>query len=285
MSEPGQHEPFEGAASLYAMGALREADRRALEEHLETCRECVEEVMSLLPLAQGLAQSVPARELPVALRRQVIEEVTGEAPAQMVPVSAGDVEIGPGPVDKPRSRIGRLLFGLAVTLCLVAAGGLGWYAAEQVNLARNLQVEADAAALRVNVAELSVATAQQAVEDARHRAVILAAPDLTSILLEGQPGAASASGRAFWSPSRGVVLAAADLPPLPQGRTYQLWFVTPPNPVNAGLLQLDDRARLFATIEPPADSGMPTAIAITMEPEGGVEAPTGEVYLLGRTGG
>ena len=249
MNKSEQHEPFEGAASLYTMGALCEADRRKLEEHLDTCRECVEEVMSLLPLAQGLAQSVPVRELPVALRSRVIEAVTNETPDKIVSASAGGGEIDPGSVDKPSSRIGQFLYCLAVTLCLVTAGGLGWYAAEQVNLARDLQVEIDTATLRMTVAQLAATTAQQAVEDLRHQAVILAAPDLTSILLEGQPVAESASGRAFLSLSRGIVLTVADLPPLPEGRIYQLWFVTPPNPINAGFLQVDGRARLFATIQ------------------------------------
>ena len=239
--------------------------------------------MSLLPLAQGLAQSVARREVPVALRARVIEKVTGETAS--TPSDASELAIDHAhPIAAPkRSAVARILFAVAVVACLAAAGGLGWYAAEQVNLARDLQVEVDAATLRRSVAELEAATARQAMEDARNRAVVLAAPDLTTVVLEGQPGAAGATGRAFWSPSTGIVLAAAALPSVPEGRVYQLWLVTPPNPVSAGLLQVDDAGRIFATVEPPADGGMPTAIAITLEPAGGVEAPSGEVYLLGRT--
>ena len=279
----GAHQPFDGAGTLYAIGALREDDRRTFEEHLEVCRECVEEAMSLLPLAQGLAQSVARRDVPVALRTRVIERATGEP--HHAPTSASELIIDHGrPVAAPkRSAIGRILFAVAVMICLAAAGGLGWYAAQQVNLARDLQAEVDVAGMRLSVAELEAATARQSMADSRNRAVVLAAPDLTTVELQGQPGAAGATGRAFWSPSTGVVVAAAGLPAVPEGSTYQLWLVTPPTPMSAGLLQTDEAGRIFATVEPPAEGGIPTAIAITLEPAGGVEAPTGEVYLLGRT--
>ena len=278
------HQPFDGAGALYAIGALRQDDRRVFEEHLEVCRECVEEAMSLLPLAQGLAQSVARREVPVALRARVIRKVTGET--HHAPTDASELVINhERPIATPkRSAVGRILFAVAVILCLAAAGGLGWYAAQQVNLARDLQVEIDAASMRISVAELEAATARRSIEDSRTRAVVLAAPDLTTVDLAGQSGGADATGRAFWSPSTGIVLAAAGLPAVPEGRTYQLWLVTPPFPVNAGLLQTDEAGRIFATVEPPADGGMPTAIAITLEAAGGAEAPGGEVYLLGRTG-
>ena len=103
-------------------------------------------------------------------------------------------------------------------------------------------------------------------------ATLLQAVDLTNV-----------ASQHIESLSTGIVLAAAGLPAVPEGRTYQLWLITPPTPVSGGLLQTDDAGRIFTSVESPVDGGIPTAIAITLEPADGVEAPTGEVYLLGRT--
>ncbi|MEE8130972.1 MAG: anti-sigma factor [Vicinamibacterales bacterium] len=175
------------------------------------------------------------------------------------------------------------LFRVTAAGCLVAAGGLGWYAAHQVNLARDLRLGLAEATARIELSERNAAMSRQVLEDARAQATILTAPDLSSVMLEAQPGARGAKGRAFWSPTRGVVLAVSNIPPISSDRVYQLWFVTPPNPVSAGLLRVDDAGRIFETIVVPEGSSPPVAIAVTIELKGGADSPTGEVLLLGRT--
>jgi anti-sigma-K factor RskA len=110
---------------------------------------------------------------------------------------------------------------------------------------------------------------------------ILTAPDLRRIDLAGQPPSPRASARAFWSRSRGLVITASNLPALPAGRVYQLWFVTTGAPISAGLLAPDDRGGLTTTLQTPADLPDPVALAVTLEPEGGRPAPTGDKYLVG----
>jgi anti-sigma-K factor RskA len=113
---------------------------------------------------------------------------------------------------------------------------------------------------------------------------VLTAPDTARIDLGGQAAAPAASGRAYWSRSRGLVLSAANLPPLPADRTYQLWVLTANSPVSAGLLQPDAAGRVSAAFPTPADLPQPAGMAISIEPAGGVPAPTGAIYLAGRTG-
>jgi anti-sigma-K factor RskA len=113
-------------------------------------------------------------------------------------------------------------------------------------------------------------------------AAVLAAPDLARIDLVGQPTAPSASARAFWSRSRGLVFTASNLPAAPAGRVYQLWVLSSqPAPTSAGLLKPDPSGRVTATFNTPADLPQPVAMAVTLEPEGGVPAPTGDKYLVG----
>ena len=78
-----------------------------------------------------------------------------------------------------------------------------------------------------------------------------------------------------------MVFNASNLPPLPAGRTYQLWVVTAQAPISAGLLTPDAQGSVSETFNTPPDIPQPVAMAVTIEPAGGVPAPTGERYLVG----
>ena len=81
-----------------------------------------------------------------------------------------------------------------------------------------------------------------------------------------------------------MVFTASNLPPLPAGRVYQVWVVTGPAPVSAGLLNPDASGGGLTFFSTPPDIPPPTAVAVTLEPAGGVPAPTGQFYLLGTPG-
>ncbi|MEP6915779.1 MAG: anti-sigma factor [Acidobacteriota bacterium] len=115
---------------------------------------------------------------------------------------------------------------------------------------------------------------------ARRTELILAAADVKRVDLAGQDAAPNASGRAFWSRSRGVMFTATGLPPLPKGKVYQLWVVTGSAPLSAGLLTPDAAGHAAAVADMPPDV-VPVAVAVTIEPEGGVPSPTGAKYLVG----
>jgi anti-sigma-K factor RskA len=90
-----------------------------------------------------------------------------------------------------------------------------------------------------------------------------------------------ARARALWSRQRGMVFTASNLPPLPPGRVYQVWVVTAQAPVSAGLLTPDAQGGGSVYFETPVDIAPPVAVAVTLEPAGGVPAPTGARYLIG----
>ena len=110
----------------------------------------------------------------------------------------------------------------------------------------------------------------------------MTAPDVARVDLAGQPDAPTAAARAFWSRSRGLVMMATNLPPPPAGRTYQLWVLTAePAPISAGILAPDADGRVTVRFDTPSDIPTPTAMAVTLEPAGGVASPTGAKYLVG----
>jgi len=111
--------------------------------------------------------------------------------------------------------------------------------------------------------------------------VVLGAEDLVRVDLAGQPVAPRASARAFWSRTRGLIVTASQLPPLPAGRTYQLWIIVGEKPVGAGFLRPAGDGTVRAVFNPPAPAANVAAFAVTLEPDGGVPAPTGDKYLVG----
>jgi Anti-sigma-K factor rskA len=139
---------------------------------------------------------------------------------------------------------------------------------------------------RADASERQMADARRVATDAESRVALLAAPDLRRVDLAGQKVAPQASGRGYWSRSRGLMFTASNLPPLPAGRTYQLWVLTAQTPPisNGWLIRPDASGRVTAVFDTPVDLPRPTAMAVTIEPAAGVAAPTGDMYLVGRAG-
>ena len=253
-------------AAAYVLGALEPGERRAFEAHVTGCATCAEEVRALRPVADALAHSVAQRTPRPDLRARVLDSIVpgaGGTPAVVIP---------------PRRTA---TSGLALAAALVFAVGAGAYAWQLQLRVRTLEGRLDRAEQRASSAEREVAVARRTASDTQAAMGVLAAPDLVRIELAGQPAAANARARAMWSRNRGMVFAATNLPEAPAGRVYQVWVVTAGGPVSAGLLTPDTGGRAEAYFNTPPDIAPPTAVAVTLEPAGGVPAPTGEPYLLG----
>lgn len=282
MSSQG-HEPFDGLAALYAAGALNGRERTAFHSHLEVCVECVREVKSLLPVTHGLLQIAPPVKPPVKLRTRVLSQVTGaKSPRSRQPAAPPTATAHPPGATDALARKPGVLFWLASVFAIAVSGVGGWYIAELDSRVTDLQAALDLATLQAEIRELEVAAAD--LEAAEHRAVLalVTAPDVQQLALAGQPLAPRASARVFWNGTGGLTLLATGLPPLPTGDLYQLWFVGPDAPVSAALVAPDPNGNATIRLTVPGSVTMPMAMALTIEPAGGVSTPTGDVYLLGR---
>jgi anti-sigma-K factor RskA len=274
-ADPRDHDELRESAGLYVLGALDRQEREAFELHLATCRACADEVRSLASVAQSLPHAVPIIDPPADLRSRVLAHATDSPSiAKVIAMPAKSA---------PRATRGSgsgWMAAAAMLLISVAAGGYAWTLRDQVVLLRGQLSEAIA---RLDRSEAQVAVATRAVNVAEARMAVLTASDMRQVNLAGQPVSPQASGRAFLSRSRGLLFTATSLPPLPAGRSYQLWIVTAAAPVSIGLLEPDNTGRVAQAFETPAGTEAPVAVAVTMEPEGGVPAPTGDKYLVGLT--
>ncbi len=126
-------------------------------------------------------------------------------------------------------------------------------------------------------------TAETALAERVLRARVLESDDVQMLLLGGQGPQPDARARVFWSErARRGIIVASNLASLPPDRQYELWVFQKGKPVPAGVFDPDPSGRaLFESTEfPPAGA---EAFAVTVEPRGGVPAPTGPIVLVGKT--
>jgi anti-sigma-K factor RskA len=269
MSVP-EHDALHELSGLYVVGALDARDRAMFEAHLLTCRECRREVDSFAPIIGRLATAVPELVPPSGLRSRVLGAVTGRSSAQAGSGAEGRL---PG----ASSRGG----WLAAAACLLMAAALGYTTWDRQQRVRDLEERLSDVTSRARALEMQVADANRTTGVVRAHLNVLTAPDVARVDLVGEEPARSATGRAYWSRSQGLVFTASNLPALPPGRTYQLWVVTAEAPVSAGLLRPDQAGNVSTIFQTPPDLPQPLAMAVTIEPEGGVPSPTGPRYLIG----
>jgi anti-sigma-K factor RskA len=251
--------------ALYVLGALMASERAEFEAHLATCDECRESVRVMSGVADTLAQTVPLVEPPASLRARVLTSVTG-------------VKATPAMRTRPA-----VVPWLAVAASLVVAVGFGAYALALRARVSAIEGRLREAVERAALSERQIADLRRASDEAQSQMAILAAPDLQRIDLSGRGPAPRSAGRAFWSRSRGLVFTASNLPALPAGKIYQVWVLTKqPGPISAGLFRPDPGGNTRTIFQTPVDLPQPTGMAGTIEPEGGVPQPTGEMYLVGQ---
>ncbi|RZP29465.1 hypothetical protein EVA25_01490 [bacterium] len=281
MTEPSPtNDPFSGLAGLYALGALNADERKNFETHIETCQNCVDEVMALLPVSHALTRAVPYHAPSVQLRKRVVQSLTGVSFDNNSDRNKSQPNTVQSHSSQTKNR--RFLFKISAMILLVTAGVLGWYASQQVNFARSLEENLDAANQRAILAETQSEAALLLARESNQRADVFSSDDLITMPLTAQPAAPTAHGRVFWSDTTGIALTVTGLPPAPAGRAYHLWFVPVATPVSGGPLTLDSTGRVTTNVEAPDEVVAPVPVAITLEPEGDRTNPTGEVYFLGR---
>jgi anti-sigma factor RsiW len=146
-----------------------------------------------------------------------------------------------------RPRRALRLTAIAAAAAAAIAIGLGIWAG---TLASSLDAERDALA------------------DQARAAAILAAPDSTRIPMGER-------GELVRSPDGESVMIVRELPAAPEGKTYEAWVIDSGGPVKAGLFEGGD-PEIVLLEQPVAEGSM---VAVTLEPDGGSEQPTGDILF------
>ena len=83
------------------------------------------------------------------------------------------------------------------------------------------------------------------------------------------------------NPKGGVLLLASNLPAAPEGKIYEMWVIPKAgNPVPAGLFQSDAEGTALHMQKATVDLAATKAVAVTLEPAGGVPQPTSQPLIV-----
>lgn len=291
-----KHEDYKELIALDALGLLEGEDdeRRALDAHLAECADCRAESNALRDAAASLAYAAPPLAVAPApeLRARILTRVKSQP--------QGDVRLAPpaksgvttkittppavsnlsSPDEFARRREARevkvsrrlLVFGTLAASLAVAALLVSLFMLWQRNERQQAEIALLTQALNRTERDIARLSAERE---------LLAAPAAQTATLAGTKMAERARARLTFDERTGrAMLMASDLPPAPAGKAYQLWFIAagkPPMPGSVFQTDANGNAEMHDIVPP---EGRRAAIyAVTLEPAGGVSAPTGEMYL------
>jgi anti-sigma-K factor RskA len=239
-------------AAAYALGGLEAPDRARFEALLQTGDP--EAVAALRDFEGTLADlAAAARETPPPAVKAALME-----------------RIAAGPLPRRRRAIWPAVLSGAIAAGL-AAIVVGW------SVSSTYEKRLDALARDADQLKAELRSQQTVI-------AILRDPATQVVALAGQAPAPTARARMMWHEKAGGVFVATGLPAAPAGKAYQLWAIAGSNaPVSAGVFSVDASGAGSLSVRPLPGVTTVNAFAVTLEPAGGLPAPSGEMYLLGKS--
>jgi anti-sigma-K factor RskA len=238
------HETFQDDLPAYALGVLEPELSVRMERHLSACDECRGRLREYEEVVRLLPLGLPRAEPSPSARRELFNRVRRDDATSS---NAGWHNWWP--------RMRRHVLTAAAVVAIVFGAGLYW---ESTNDSGSNEAAETIADLRQD--ESTQIISMRGSENA---------PQAVAQLLF-QPGQTRAG------------LVVSGLPPLPEDRAYQLWFVDPTKTRhNGGVFNVDDSGQAMVAIDAPADYSPGWQCGVTEEPASGSESPTGQNVLLG----
>ncbi|HEX7997075.1 MAG TPA: anti-sigma factor [Pyrinomonadaceae bacterium] len=290
------HDDYREMLAEHALGALDAGEARALDEHLAACEDCRAELSQWLDTTAALAYSVKLTEPPPALRSRLLENVRarGAQPSVSTTKTSGDSRsdsrsettttvASPAAATKAAANVvsisehkrsswntfqkfGALAASLAFIAFLITLAVL-WN--------RNRAMQAEMA--RMN---RDLQSTKEQLKREREISGMFTAPDTRVATLTGTEMAPRARARLAYNNAGSAMMIVDQLPPAPDGMDYQIWFIADGKPLPGGVFKPDATGHAEMRDQVPASARTAAAFAVTLEPQGGTSAPTGQKYLL-----
>jgi anti-sigma-K factor RskA len=283
------HQAIKELLPLAALDRLDPDEATALEEHLRSgCDECEAELREWREVAASLALSLEPEGPEERIWKRLDEQLHADSTASSRP-TAREIDNASRPA---RVRVSAWRAATAV----MAAGIIGitiyagWttdqlHRSSQEHRQELAVIYSRLSSMRAQVigARVEVSALQQVLGDRMRLQKVLSAPDLLLIRLRPLPPAPAAGAIVAVSAfNKSAVFQATGLPATPQGKTYELWWITKEHgPVAAGLFHVEDDHPIVAQVSVPPVGEHVLVSAVTLEPAGGVSKPTGAMYLKG----
>jgi anti-sigma-K factor RskA len=240
------HEHYKEMIPARALSALDAAEARALNDHLSECDECRLELQEWEATAAALAVGAKPMEPSPEVRERLLNQVRNELSVpQVVPFRSATRNIW-------TTSFSAIAAAIVATVLIV---GLVTVWRENRDLRDQLRRSQEFVQL-VNTPGSRVA-------------------DLTAT-----EAGAGAKAKLVYDNNGRAMLMADNLPTVPQGKAYQLWFIVGNNPPMPGKTFVPDSEGKGVLKDQMPQAALNSAVfAITLEPAGGLPAPTGKIYL------
>ena len=256
------HSDYKEMIPARALSALDAAEARQLDHHLVECAECRMELQEWEATAAAMAVSANPLEPSPKVRQRILIEVRKDlSTPQVIPFRATTRNIW--------SSFGSLGAMAAVVLMAVLIVGL-------IVLWRQNR------AAREHLAAVSkeLETTRKEMERQNEFLQIAGSPGTKMVELGGKNEAVGAKAMLAYDTSGRALLIANGLPKVPQGKEYQLWFIVEGKPPMRGkTFAPDDKGSVMMKDLVPQGARGGAVFAVTLEPAGGVDSPTGQMYL------
>lgn len=256
------HDAMLDDVAVYALGSMPPHDAARVREHLRSCAECRAEYAALAPSAAALGVTAEACEDAATgavvasplLKSRIMREVRRDARPATVPAR-----------DRARSVAQRLWPAYLVAAACFAVA----IVSSLVNLSLMQQiksVQSANAALseRANGLARSVAQMQTTVAD----------------LSSANAERFAVNGGQIVRVRGHLYLAMHDMPQPPRGKVYQAWTLPKGGKTMQPSLTFTPDAHGSALVALPVDARITSAVAVSVEPEGGSKQPTTKPVLV-----
>ena len=297
------HERYEEMAAAYAIGALDAAEVQEFEEHLVSCERCPGLLAEFSSVGDALVLAAEPAAPPPALREKILVAAgvagAGTRDALQPPASPAVeddtvrrtrlAEISRPVRSLRRTRRGPNVWmplALAALAALAFVSWQAWNLREQVQTATQAAEESrrelETQTTQLDALKTELQNVKATAEEREALVRLLTQPESGLVTLASLAPAPGASGKVLWDTKAGRgYLWVFNLPEDPEGKDSQLWAIAGKTPVSAGVFSVQNGSALVPLESlPPAEQGV-AAFAITIEPAGGVPAPTGDMVLIG----
>ena len=284
------HAQIKELIPLKALSRLEGDEARAVDEHLAAgCDECERELASFNEALAALA---------------IVEDSGGEDSSQRI-WSRLQARLGDDPrtsdraarrvedraVRQPSRRSGFAMLGSAAVAAVVAiAVSAVFYNSRVRTITTDTSDEITALTAKVILLQRNVDTTgdqlaalQAKVAQTTDLTLASVSPDARVVRLSGLAASPSASGTVAFSHAQGTaILEVSGLPPTPDDKEYEVWWIgEKQGPLKAGLFEPLNQGATIVSLDLPPPGEVVLASAVTLEPLGGVDKPTGAMYLKG----
>lgn len=277
------NEQFEELCAGYVLNALDENEREQFEQMLEDATEEQQRLyQKLSSAANQLAFAADENEPLESLRDRLMAQIradAGEKPASSA-ASATTIEKEQDQEDKNTFSWATFSAAAAFALLIVSLSLLFY--------SFNLSFQIKNQESTITDQQTEITELEDEIQQKEEMLAILGSHEVDMVVLSGLEINPEGFGKVIWdADNRQALLQVANLPPVPTDKDYQLWIIRDNEPVSAGVFAVSDSTDNFFKIEgmAAADEQSANAFAITREPKGGMDQPTGSMYLLGDLNG